>query len=543
MRSVLTAVIAAIEAATVALAVLAVIGVPAVLIWWLGFDLAAEPATVLSTIAAVWQLAHFVPLSISIDAQAALGFGLPPEVVRFGVGLAPLGLTAVTAFLACRAGIRFASRGGVGAWSLLGGAAGFAAAGAVTGGLATPLGVWPLWARVTVPMLVYLVPMSIGFVFRAALNGEDWWTASVHRAQSLVARLSPTVAASLPDRAAEAVRLAGVALLALLGLAALGTAVALLSSYVDVVSLSERLHVDVPGVLLLFVLQLVFLPVAWVWAIAWFAGPGFVVGTATSVSPFEALLGPLPAFPLFGAIPNGWGWAGGFAPALIVVSATVLGALSGGRPVMRRASSLTLLAITITASAIVAIVVMLCAPLASGSLGPGRLSTVGPLVWQTGLYLGLELAFGLSLGAFARRFDVSRSMTLLPAALRPTEDDDLNVTEPITPLAPGTANVRAAASFERAELTEPLEPTKRIEAEEPLETVELAAPEAPAPEPEPAPEAPAPEAQAASEAPSEPDEAVDPLLKAFSWEASNEVEAPAAAPDWRTRLRRRLRRD
>src|SRR5690606_10317023 len=105
--------------------------------------------------------------------------------------------------------------------------------------------------------------------------------------------------------------------------------------------------------------------------IAWFAGPGFVVGAATSVSPFEALLGPLPAFPLFGAIPSGWGWAGGFAPALIVVIATVLGALSGGRPVMRRASSLTLLAITITASAIVAIVVMLCAPLASGSLGPG----------------------------------------------------------------------------------------------------------------------------------------------------------------------------
>ena len=77
MRALLTAVIAAIEAAAVALAVFALIGIPAVLVWWLSFDLSAEPEAVTSAIAALWQMAHLVPMKLTVSPQAALGMGLP----------------------------------------------------------------------------------------------------------------------------------------------------------------------------------------------------------------------------------------------------------------------------------------------------------------------------------------------------------------------------------------------------------------------------------------------------------------------------------
>ena len=77
MRALLTAVIAAIEAAAVALAVFAVIGIPAVLVWWLSFDLGAEPEALASVIAALWQMVHLVPMQLTVSPQAALGMGLP----------------------------------------------------------------------------------------------------------------------------------------------------------------------------------------------------------------------------------------------------------------------------------------------------------------------------------------------------------------------------------------------------------------------------------------------------------------------------------
>ncbi|NLA66066.1 MAG: hypothetical protein GX862_09155, partial [Leucobacter sp.] len=52
MRAVLTAVIAAIEAAAVALAVCFVVAVSAVLVWWLVFDLAADPVVLAEAVVA-----------------------------------------------------------------------------------------------------------------------------------------------------------------------------------------------------------------------------------------------------------------------------------------------------------------------------------------------------------------------------------------------------------------------------------------------------------------------------------------------------------
>jgi uncharacterized RDD family membrane protein YckC len=69
-----TVAIAAIEAAAVALAGLVVVAIPALLLWAVTFDLAAEPSAVLAVIGGIWLLAHWVPM----------GFQLSPEAARAG---------------------------------------------------------------------------------------------------------------------------------------------------------------------------------------------------------------------------------------------------------------------------------------------------------------------------------------------------------------------------------------------------------------------------------------------------------------------------
>ncbi len=414
MRAVVTAVIAAIEAAAVALALFAAVGVPLVLTWWLGFDFEAEPSEMAALASALWQLVHLVPLSATIDASTALSLGLAPEALKFTISLAPLGLTLVTVVLGYRSGRRFAGRGASGAWSIPGGAAGFAAAASVAASGAGSFAERPLWVGVAVPALVYAVPLALGFAIRAAVEQQDWWAAFVRAVQRAFARLAPVGVSSLPERALETLRLAVAGVAALCALGAAGVAIALFIGYVDIITLNQGLQLDLLGAFMLFVGQLVLLPIAWIWSIAWFAGPGFSIGAATTVSPFDTLLGPLPALPLLGAIGEGWGWAGGLAPAVVVALAAGLGALAAGRPALRRASALVAVVVPVCAALLAGLIVALLCLLASGAVGPGRLATTGPVAWQVGGFVALQLAFGLSLGVFARRVDLQSLRDVVP---------------------------------------------------------------------------------------------------------------------------------
>ena len=601
MRALLTAVIAAIEAAAVALAVFAVIGVPAVLIWWLGFGFAAEPIDLASTVAALWQMTHLVPMQVTVPAQTALALGLAPAALAFTLSLAPLTLTVGTMLLAYRSGARSAGRGGGGAWALVGGIAGFAAAASAVGVLAVDFTVGSQLSRIIVPAAVYAVPMIFGFVLRAAREDHEWWNAVVRRLQVGVSRFAPKGAAALPDRAAEVFRLTAAALAAMLMLGTLGFFVAIVVGYVDIITLSQGLQLDVFGALMLFVVQLAFLPTAWVWTLSWFAGSGFAVGAATSVTPFDTLLGPLPVLPLFGAIPSSWGWVGGLAPVIIVVIGTVLGGLTGGRPLLRRASALVSVVIPVLAAVLAGLVVALACVVASGSIGPGRLETNGPGWWQTGGLIALELAFGMSLGIFARRFDVARLRAIVPAGLLEDSesrtssfddmaymehDPDLSETIPLSPLVDdfteeSISTPKRALPWQRSRGKKAVgnsspsldsldlgatpssdeQPTVEIEPLDPHFLVPpVTEPEIASEldtEPEPVS---VPESVSAPEPVSEPDtvledgpetlpdpevtDAVDPLLKAFSWDAETpDPAAPTAVRDWRSRMRSRLGRD
>src|SRR5690606_24782752 len=107
------------------------------------------------------------------------------------------------------------------------------------------------------------------------------------------------------------------------------------------------IHAGVLGGIALTLGQLAFVPNLVVWAASWLLGPGFAIGTGSSVSPLATNLGPVPAIPVLGAVPPGefaLGFLGLLVPVLagflagVAVRPALLRALGGhpspGRPVL-----------------------------------------------------------------------------------------------------------------------------------------------------------------------------------------------------------------
>jgi hypothetical protein len=125
---------------------------------------------------------------------------------------------------------------------------------------------------------------------------------------------------------------------------------------------------------------------------AYLAGPGFSVGAGTSVSVFGSSLGPVPAFPLLGALPDG---SSPGLPALALAVLTIVGAgvLAGRSAAARVAEPTWLSAGTVAAgSGLVAGVLLgVVTGLAGGSVGAGRMRVVGASAWRVAAAVTVEV--------------------------------------------------------------------------------------------------------------------------------------------------------
>lgn len=411
MRALLAAAIAAIEAVATALITLLIAAGIAFGVWWFSFDLAAEPQSVLAGAASAWLLAHFVPIAVDIPADAMLQLGFAPEALKFTLSLAPLGLTLLSIIAGARSGWRFGGRGGAGAAGIAGGALGFATATGIVTSL-VPLSPTSPWIAALWGALIFGLPSLVAFLVRAAREAPRWWDAAVTGAEQLLARARVPKPSLLLIRVGAVLRLATMLLASYIGIAAIGLTLSLAGRFAQITAASQSLQLDAWGSLILWAVELIFLPVAVLWSGAWLTGAGFAVGIGTSASPFGALLGPLPALPLFSAIPDGWGSLAVLAPTLLVIVGVVIGVLFGSSAVRRGVGEL--LATSFAAAILFGLVVALLNVLGSGSIGPGRLETTGPAVWMGAGLAALEVGGGALLGALASRADALRQLTKFP---------------------------------------------------------------------------------------------------------------------------------
>jgi hypothetical protein len=236
------------------------------------------------------------------------------------------------------------------------------------------------------------------------------------------------------------------AVAAVTAVAGLLVAVLLLGHYAQVITLYESAHAGVLGGVTLTVGQLAFIPNLVIWAASWLIGPGFAIGTGSSVSALGTSLGPLPAIPILGALPTGsiaFGFIGllipvvaGFLAGVVCrgrllaalelservpssVGSSAIGASGGGLSSMDLSTAGLSVAdadgrgiggfggsgrgrrLAITGIGIGIVGGLLFALLASasaGAAGPGRLVDVGPSPWLVGLYAALEIGVAAIVG-------------------------------------------------------------------------------------------------------------------------------------------------
>lgn len=397
MQRVIVVLLAALDAAIAAAVGLAIVLAPLTLLWVLAFGLSADWGALWPVSGTLWQFAHGVALQVEIPDAVLSALAIPKEASQFALSVPPLAIMLFTLLFAVRSGRRAAVAG---TWptGVISGAVTFAAISAVVAlTSASEVLHAPPAAAIVVPAAIFLAGLLIGAVRYAWAEGDD----------GIVDRLHDVVDSwgdwsAVP---AESLRGAGIAVIGLLGFAALGVAVMTVLRGGEVIALFEAARVDLLGATMLTLANLLYLPTLIVWSASWLAGPGFALGVGTAVSPAGTELGVVPGIPVLGLIPA-------HSSMWMLVSVLVpiaCGALAGwvvrSRLVWERTGEGygPRAAIAGAIAALSAGIAALAALLASGSIGPGRLSEAGPAVGGFALAIGVEVLIGAAILLLAPR--------------------------------------------------------------------------------------------------------------------------------------------
>ncbi|OLT29798.1 hypothetical protein BJF79_40400, partial [Actinomadura sp. CNU-125] len=282
-----------------------------------------------------------------------------------------------------------------------------------------------------------------------------WWRRRSRRRRAAAASLGRgALLRLLPERPRSLVIGVAGAAAVLLASGALLAAVSLALHLKDAEHLYDMLGPGIVGGVLLLLVELAFLPNMVIWGMSYAIGPGFSVGSGTTVSPTGVYLDVVPAFPPLAALPEP-----GPAPAaslLALAAPFVAGAVGGVLTVRSTPSSANEAAPLwgFVTGALTGVVAALLAALSGGPLGGGRMATVGPSPWQVGLMATLEVGISAAIVAWWANWRLTgRPDTADVPRRRPRR-----TAKPAkAPKAPKAAAVAEAA--ETAEVAAPTVPT------------------------------------------------------------------------------------
>jgi hypothetical protein len=211
------------------------------------------------------------------------------------------------------------------------------------------------------------------------------------------------LADATPAGLRDAVPAAMAAVLTVITLASVLYAVLLAIHFSRITGMLELLDAGVIGSVVLFAICLMLVPNMILYVVAFLAGPGFQLGTGTTIAPTGVDVGNLPALPLLAAVPED-GATPSYLLALTAVVPLVAGVVAG-LVVVRRglaerdadALGWDAFALRGGMSALLAGVVLYALlALSGGSAGPGRMSAIGV---PAALSAAGVLAAGMAIGA------------------------------------------------------------------------------------------------------------------------------------------------
>lgn len=359
------------------------------------------------TALAGWLLAHGVPLDTSAGPFR----------------LAPLALTLLAAWRVSRAGVHVTRA--IGARNSGSPGRALAVAGAVGIGYG---GIGALAALAVTGDGIAVAPLRAGLTL--ALFGALGALLGAVRTTGV----SDAVADRIPAVLRDGVRTGGVAALLVLGAGAGAAGLAVAMGGGEASDVIGAYRTGVPGQAGITLVSLGYAPNLAVWAAAYLLGPGFAVGTETTVRTTEVTLGALPAVPLLAGLPNGpvdglgaallavpvlAGMVAGWLLARRVLRAALAerpaaphstarstarsGARSGARDADPPLPWKSLLTAALIGGPVAGALLGLAATASGGALGGGRMAQLGPVGWQIALAATVVVVVGTLVGAAATR--------------------------------------------------------------------------------------------------------------------------------------------
>jgi hypothetical protein len=397
MNRSLTALFAALEAVLVVGVGVGIPLVPLTVLWAVQYGFAVDWVVFWRASADTWLVGHGVDLQVTLDAVLAASVGAPAETA-FPVTIAPLGFALLTVLLALRAGRRvgetryrtLGALAALGTFVLL--------STAITLSALYPLARPSIGQGIVLPSLVFALGFGGGLLRTARAAGDDTGSSI----KDWIADWSP----SLRALARTALQGGAAAVAAILAVSGVLAALLIAVNYGQVISLYEGLHAGVVGGLALTLGQLAFMPNVVVWTASWLVGPGFAIGSGSSVSPLSTVLGPVPSVPVLGALPTGDLAFGFLGIAVPLVAAFLAAALLRSRLLRELDVEHPLLWLggaALGMGVVAGVLLGLLAAVSGGMAGPGRLAEVGPDALAVGLFAALEVTVAAALGLLLSR--------------------------------------------------------------------------------------------------------------------------------------------
>lgn len=370
---------AALEAALIVAIGLGVTLAPLTVVWLLEPDPDYLWSSNLLISSNLWLAAHGVEIIVSSGELAGIAFE------SFSFAAMPLGLTLITVFLGYRLGSRLSSSGSL-VLGWIGGIGSFGLISLLVSQASINEYVQAVqWQSVLSPTLIFatvvILSSLIGKNFMIASAKEQTEAVERRLIRSSLGKLKASLHWSVRVVIDPAVRAGSLITLFVIISASLLTAFILAINWVEIIRLYEALQISALGGVVITLGQLAILPNLVVYVASWLIGPGFSIGIGSSVSPLGTNLGPLPALPVFGAIPSET-----FDSSIWVT--LILGLLTIISIIMIRKSTADIrweyatsygasLALAIGVAVITSVQLGLLAIFASGAFGPGRLQFVG----------------------------------------------------------------------------------------------------------------------------------------------------------------------
>ena len=261
------------------------------------------------------------------------------------------------------------------------------------------------WQGVFIPVALFAALVVVGSVVGTAMLFEDSEPSELReKIRNFFIGLVDKLPWAIKPLIGPALRAGTGVVAAMSAVSAIMISVLLAVNWIEIIKLYQSLQLTLLGTFTVSTGQLTLMPNLIAFGNAWLTGVGFSVGQGSTVSPLVTELGPLPAIPMLASLPTSSSSLGVLfilVPLLAAFFSTLL-VKSHTAELRFNYSSATTAAISLGLSIglVAAVQMWILVELASGSLGPGRMSLVGANPWVVAGVTFAEVSIASVLAAF-----------------------------------------------------------------------------------------------------------------------------------------------